>query len=66
MKDSLLMSLCVLYIQNGWDPHVLSSKYEVTDKQIGKYLTLLTEKKIIFKISGTFRYILPEERSYHS
>ncbi|GIN62426.1 hypothetical protein J27TS8_24190 [Robertmurraya siralis] len=66
MKDSLLMSLCVLYIQNGWDPHVLSNKYGVTESQIGKYLSFLIEKKIIFKISGTFIYILPEEGSYHT
>jgi len=64
MEESLLISLVVLYIQKGWDPHMLSAKYGVTDTQLGKYLTLLTEKKLIFNLSGTYIYILPEETSY--
>ncbi|MGG0719940.1 hypothetical protein ABE096_20525 [Robertmurraya massiliosenegalensis] len=64
MEESLLISLVVLYIQKGWDPHVLTRKYGVTETQLGKYLTLLTEKKMIFNISETYIYIFPEEASY--
>jgi hypothetical protein len=60
MENPLLMSLCLLYVQKGWNPHMLSAKFEVNENQIQENMNLLVEKKLVaIHPIRNFQYIVP-------